>query len=171
MAFVDGAPRDPHSTWRIGGDQVRRTVEKLVQDVWKEAKGVDVLQGAPDGFAVMTYDEAMSVYGSDKPDTRFGLNVVDLTPYIQSSDGDAGADADASSSVEADAQEDIPVVEILAFRAPKPSTPQKQNTNSSAFSNTEMKNITKDLNPGPDPRASFVSPARRQISSCPLIQC
>jgi aspartyl-tRNA synthetase len=47
----------------------------------KEVKGVDV----PAAFPRMTYDEAMSRYGSDKPDTRFGLELVDLSEIVKDS--------------------------------------------------------------------------------------
>ena len=41
----------------------------------KEVKGIDI---APP-FPRMTYDEAMGSYGSDKPDTRFEMELVDLS--------------------------------------------------------------------------------------------
>lgn len=47
--------------------------EKLLRHIWKEIKGIDV--GA---IPRMTYQEAMDRYGSDKPDTRFGLEIKDL---------------------------------------------------------------------------------------------
>lgn len=57
--------------WRIGGREVREVVEKIVRDIWSKIEGVDL----PRVFRVMTYDEAMGRYGSDKPDLRFGLQV------------------------------------------------------------------------------------------------
>lgn len=43
-------------TWRIGGREVRRIAETLVQRVWKEIEGFDL----PAEFPVMTYADAMS---------------------------------------------------------------------------------------------------------------
>ncbi|PWN26515.1 hypothetical protein BDZ90DRAFT_253921 [Jaminaea rosea] len=84
MAFVDGAaPPQARDGWAIGGSQVRRVIEGLVRAVWREAKGVDPLEHEETGFEVMTYQDAMRRYGSDKPDVRFGLEIVDLCPYIR----------------------------------------------------------------------------------------
>ena len=44
--------------------------------VFKKALGADI----PAPFPRMTWDEAMSRYGVDKPDTRFGLELQDVTP-------------------------------------------------------------------------------------------
>ena len=49
-------------------------VEGMLQHVFKAAVGVDV----PTPFPRLTYDEAMNRYGSDKPDTRFAMELTDL---------------------------------------------------------------------------------------------
>jgi aspartyl-tRNA synthetase len=56
-------------------DDVFDTVEGLFAALWKECLGVEVKTP----FPRMTYDEAMRRYGSDKPDLRFGLELVDVT--------------------------------------------------------------------------------------------
>lgn len=74
-----GAARaEPHHTdsWRIGGAEVRDVVEKVVRSLWAKTEGVEL----PEHFRVMCYDEAMDRYGSDKPDLRFGLEVIGLLP-------------------------------------------------------------------------------------------
>ena len=50
-------------------------LEKLFKYIFKTVKGIE-FEGA---FPRMTWHEAMDKYGSDKPDLRFGLEIVDLT--------------------------------------------------------------------------------------------
>ncbi|KAL0949568.1 hypothetical protein HGRIS_009617 [Hohenbuehelia grisea] len=83
MAFVSWGHQTPAddlraSIWRIGGDEVREVIESLIRRIWLEVAAVSL----PKRFPVMTYYEAMSRYGSDKPDTRFGLEIKDLAPYL-----------------------------------------------------------------------------------------
>ena len=59
-------------------DDIISLGEKIVQALWAQV-GVDV--ELP--IRRMTYDEAMTKYGSDKPDLRFGLELTDLTEYFK----------------------------------------------------------------------------------------
>jgi aspartyl-tRNA synthetase len=63
--------------------QVRAIIQGLVQEVFKQALGRDI----PAPFPVMSYDEAMRRYGSDKPDTRFGLELTELTEVCRAEQG------------------------------------------------------------------------------------
>lgn len=56
--------------------------EKLLKRVFKEVINVDVITP----FRRMPYAEAMSKYGSDKPDLRFGLEIVDLSEVLKNSE-------------------------------------------------------------------------------------
>ncbi|HWB58567.1 MAG TPA: aspartate--tRNA ligase [Chthoniobacteraceae bacterium] len=53
---------------------IQKLVEGLLVRVFKEAKGLDI----PTPFPRMSYHDAMNRFGSDKPDTRFGVELVDL---------------------------------------------------------------------------------------------
>ncbi|MCI9413548.1 MAG: aspartate--tRNA ligase [Clostridiales bacterium] len=53
--------------------------EGYLRHVFREALGVDL----PTPLPRMTYTEAMSRYGSDKPDTRFGMELIDLTETVR----------------------------------------------------------------------------------------
>ncbi|KAL1676450.1 tRNA synthetases class II-domain-containing protein [Schizophyllum commune] len=87
MAFVSWGPDDASLArgWRIGGAEVRDTIERLVPAMWATAEGTEL----PSAFPVMTYQEAMNRFGSDKPDTRFGLEISDITPYLPSAQREA----------------------------------------------------------------------------------
>ena len=58
----------------IEREDIITLVEGMLKRVFKEAVGVDV----PTPFPRLSYAEAMDRFGSDKPDTRFGLEIVDL---------------------------------------------------------------------------------------------
>ena len=56
-------------------DEIIEMNERLIQQVMLNVKGIEV----PAPFQRMSYKEAMDRYGSDKPDVRFGLELVDLS--------------------------------------------------------------------------------------------
>ena len=60
-------------------DDVIDVNERLIQKVCKDAIGLDVTLPIPR----MTWAEAMNRYGSDKPDTRFGMELVDVSELVK----------------------------------------------------------------------------------------
>lgn len=62
----------------LSQEEIRDLVEGMLKQVMKTVKGIEISED----FPVISYDEAMARYGSDKPDTRFGLELVDLSDFI-----------------------------------------------------------------------------------------
>ncbi|MCD8216736.1 MAG: aspartate--tRNA ligase [Clostridiales bacterium] len=63
-------------------DDVIDVNERLLQYVFKEAIGVEVQLPIPR----MTWQEAMDRYGSDKPDTRFDMELIDVSDVVRGCD-------------------------------------------------------------------------------------
>lgn len=59
-------------------DDVIEIQEGYLKRVFKELKGIDIKTP----FPRISYDEAMARYGSDKPDTRFGFELTDITQLV-----------------------------------------------------------------------------------------
>ena len=55
--------------------------ERLIAHIFKAVKGVDI----PTPLPRLTYQEAMDRYGSDKPDTRYGMELVDVSDIVKDS--------------------------------------------------------------------------------------
>ena len=66
MSFIDQA-------------DILAVAEKLLVRVWKESVGYDI----PTPIPHMTYRDAMDKYGSDKPDLRFGHQLIELTDFFK----------------------------------------------------------------------------------------
>ena len=66
MSFIDQA-------------DILAVAEKLLVKIWKEAVGYDI----PTPIRHMTYADAMQNYGSDKPDLRFGLQLIEQTEFFK----------------------------------------------------------------------------------------
>jgi len=65
----------------LSQDQLLTLMEQLTAKLFKETVGVDV----PTPFQRLPYAEAMGKYGSDKPDLRFGLELVDVSDVVANS--------------------------------------------------------------------------------------
>jgi len=57
-------------------------MEGLLRQIWKDVLKVEV----PNPIRHMEYDEAMTKYGSDRPDLRFGMELFDITDLAHSTD-------------------------------------------------------------------------------------
>lgn len=62
-------------------EQIISLVEDMMKKLMNDVKGVNVTLPIPR----MTYDDAMSRYGSDKPDTRFGMELIDVSEIVKDS--------------------------------------------------------------------------------------
>ena len=62
----------------VDADEVMDVNERLLQYVFKEAIGVDISLPLPR----IPWQEAMDRFGSDKPDTRFGMELVDVSQTV-----------------------------------------------------------------------------------------
>jgi aspartyl-tRNA synthetase len=65
----------------ITEQDIQDLVEGLLVRIFREAKGVEI----PAPFPRLTYADAMHRYGSDKPDTRFGLELTDVADVFRES--------------------------------------------------------------------------------------
>ena len=61
--------------------EIQTLIEGLLVRIFREARGVEI----PTPFPRITHLEAMDRYGSDKPDTRFGIEMVDLAGIFRES--------------------------------------------------------------------------------------
>ena len=71
-------------------EDVMYPIEGLIKNIFKSAIGMDLGDGH---FRTMTYRDAMENYGSDKPDTRFGLKIVNCSDLFVNSEFKVFADA------------------------------------------------------------------------------
>jgi aspartyl-tRNA synthetase len=64
----------------LSEEQIREIMESMIRDCFKTVLNVDLA----DPFPVMSYDEVMYKYGSDKPDLRISLEFTDVTDLMKS---------------------------------------------------------------------------------------
>ena len=60
-------------------DDILECLEGFVKRLYKQVLNIDI----PTPLPRLTYDEAMSRYGSDKPDTRFGMEITDISGIVK----------------------------------------------------------------------------------------
>ena len=65
----------------IDREDIYALIEGLLKRVWKTALNIDI----PTPFKRISFEEALNRYGIDKPDTRFGMELVDFTEDFRAS--------------------------------------------------------------------------------------
>ncbi len=60
-------------------DEILEINERLIAAIWQAIKGIDL----PRPFPRMTWNEAMNRYGTDRPDTRFGMELNDVSDIVK----------------------------------------------------------------------------------------
>uniref|UniRef100_A0A670Y8M2 Aspartyl-tRNA synthetase 2, mitochondrial n=1 Tax=Pseudonaja textilis TaxID=8673 RepID=A0A670Y8M2_PSETE len=65
----------------VDQDGILALIEGMLQYSWPKEKGLIKIP-----FPSITYDEALSTYGTDKPDTRFGMKIVDVSHILRNVD-------------------------------------------------------------------------------------
>ena len=75
--------------------EIQDITEGLIARVMKETKGIEVTLP----FPRMKYDDAMALYGSDKPDTRFEMLLQDLTGLVKGVDFKVFSEAPAVKAI------------------------------------------------------------------------
>ncbi|CAI2718871.1 aspartate--tRNA ligase [Nitrospina watsonii] len=73
----------------IDEPQLFQLIESMMKTVYKETKGIDI----PTPFPILKYQDAIDRYGSDKPDLRFDLEIVDLSKEVEGTDFKVFAEA------------------------------------------------------------------------------
>ena len=63
----------------IEQEDILNVTEALAKQVFKDVTGIEITEN----FERMSYDDAMNFYGSDKPDLRFDMKLIDLSKEIQ----------------------------------------------------------------------------------------
>lgn len=79
----------------VDREQVMEMMEEMMIHLLAEIKGVQIKAPIPR----MSYQEAMDRYGSDKPDTRFAMEIGDVTPHVTGSEFRVFADTLSTGGV------------------------------------------------------------------------
>ncbi|CAI2171492.1 14820_t:CDS:10, partial [Funneliformis geosporum] len=64
----------------VKADEIRSLIERLLIKVWEKVLGIDLKDKIP--FPRITFKEAISKFGSDKPDTRYGMEIKDISSFV-----------------------------------------------------------------------------------------
>ena len=81
----------------VSRDDVLNVTEGMMQTVFKETLNISL----PEHFTRIAYDDAIDLYGTDKPDLRFGLQMIDASFMADSGSFQAFKDALPSGTIKA----------------------------------------------------------------------
>ena len=70
-------------------------MENLTRHAFKSVQNLDL----PNPFPRITYNDAMERYGSDKPDTRYGMELINFKPFSDKSDFNTFSDVDSVKAI------------------------------------------------------------------------
>ncbi|MBR9692128.1 aspartate--tRNA ligase [Candidatus Woesearchaeota archaeon] len=74
----------------VESEDIRKFTEGLYNHIFKEVLNIKL-----DKFPIFTYEESMNKYGSDKPDIRFGMELIDVSEIVKKSDFGVFKDAES----------------------------------------------------------------------------
>jgi aspartyl-tRNA synthetase len=66
----------------VSEEDICNLIEELIGELFKKLLGINL----PRPFPRLSYEEAMNRYGTDRPDLRFGLEIIDLTTLVKDSE-------------------------------------------------------------------------------------
>ena len=92
-------------------------MENLTRHVFKSVQNLDL----PNPFPRMTYSDAMERYGSDKPDTRYGMELINFKPFSDKSNFNVFSDVESVKAiiVSEGAKFSRKIIELLTENAKK----------------------------------------------------
>lgn len=78
-------------------EEILQYLEEMFKELFRDVMNVDIQED----FRRITYKDAMDLYGSDKPDIRFGMEIVDLSQTLKDTDFKVFKDALKKGSIRA----------------------------------------------------------------------
>ncbi|MBG9985940.1 aspartate--tRNA ligase [Facklamia sp. DSM 111018] len=66
----------------LSQEEIQAGAEAMLKEVVKASRGIEINEA----FPTMTYDQAMAEYGSDKPDIRFEMKLIDLSDFAMTTE-------------------------------------------------------------------------------------
>ena len=119
-------------------EQILVMMEELLQKIFKEAANYDIQLP----LRRMKYDDAVNMYGSDKPDTRFDLTLLDVTNLLKTTEFGVFQNANAIKGIKID---NVAATFTRKYQDNLNLTAKKFNMNNYFFIKFENGNITSSI--------------------------